>query len=151
MIVRAAALVLLLSVAACGSSQDAGAPNSNVVENALLPEVATPPEADRNAASSADSDAPLPTDAWVGKWTGVEGLALQIDEADAPGVYVLNVTLMDGENDYAGRADGNVIRFTRNGKEETIRAVSGAETGLKYLAGKKNCLMIASGEGFCRD
>jgi hypothetical protein len=91
-----------------------------------------------------------PTDAWVGKWVGVEGLALDIAKADRPGTYRLRVSLMDGTNDYAGRADGNSIRFTRDGKEETIRATNGAGTGLKWLAEKQDCLVIKPGEGFCR-
>lgn len=91
------------------------------------------------------------TDAWLGKWVGVEGLALEVSRGAEPGLYRLQVTLLDGTHSYEGRAEGNVIRFTRNGQPETLRAVTGDETGLKYLAGKKNCLMIKTAEGFCRD
>lgn len=93
----------------------------------------------------------LATDAWAGKWVGVEGLALDIAKTDTPGRYALKVALMDGSDDYQGHAEGDTIRFTRDGKEETIRQASGAETGLKWLADKKNCLVIQPGEGFCRD
>ncbi|WP_414902841.1 hypothetical protein ACMT1E_06510 [Sphingomonas flavalba] len=92
-----------------------------------------------------------PTDAWIGRWAGVEGLVLDIASADAPGRYALTVTLLDGTSRYEGVADGNVIHFTRAGRPETLRAVLGEETGLKYLAGKHDCLMIRAGEGFCRD
>jgi len=44
-----------------------------------------------------------------------------------------------------------MIRFIRNGRPESIRAATGDETGLKWLAGKQNCLMIQQGEGFCRE
>ena len=91
------------------------------------------------------------TDAWIGRWTGVEGLALTIAPERGPGLYALTVSLLDGTNRYRGHAHGDVIRFMRNGVEETIRHVTGDETGLKWLAGKDNCLMIKSGEGFCRD
>jgi uncharacterized protein (DUF111 family) len=81
----------------------------------------------------------------------VEGLALDIEPAGGRGRYKLHIALLDGANDYSGVADGDVIRFERNGKQETIRKVTGAETGLKWLAEKQNCLMIQPGEGFCRD
>lgn len=97
------------------------------------------------------SETALPTDAWIGKWVGVEGLALDIEPGSAAGKYALIVTLMDGTGRYEGVAADDAIGFTRNGKAETIRAVAGAETGLKYLADKQDCLMIRPGEGFCRD
>lgn len=92
-----------------------------------------------------------PTDAWLGKWIGVEGLALDIKAGDRPGTYRLHIALMDSAGDYAGTADGDVIRFTRDGKAETIRHTSGAETGLKWLDKKVDCLTIQPAEGFCRD
>jgi hypothetical protein len=92
-----------------------------------------------------------PTDAWIGKWIGVEGLVLDVEPGAEAGKYALTITLLDGTNKYVGTADGETIRFTRDGKTETIKAATGADTGLKYLAGKDDCLMIKSGEGFCRD
>jgi hypothetical protein len=50
-----------------------------------------------------------------------------------------------------GTADGDVIRFERGGVRETIRKATGDQTGLKWLAGKQNCLVIKQAEGFCRD
>lgn len=95
-------------------------------------------------------DAPIATDAWVGRWVGVEGLALDIARGPTPGTYVLSVTLMDGTRRYEGTAMGDRIQFVRDGKTETIRKAIGAETGLKWLADKADCLMIRQGEGFCR-
>jgi hypothetical protein len=43
------------------------------------------------------------------------------------------------------------LRFTRGGDALLLRQGSGVETGLKYLAGKKDCLVVKSGEGYCRD
>ena len=97
------------------------------------------------------SETAIPTDAWIGKWVGVEGLVLDVEPGQTAGAYALTVTLLDGTSRYPGAAEGETIRFTRDGKQETIRAVSGDQTGLKYLAGKQDCLMIKSGEGFCRD
>lgn len=91
------------------------------------------------------------TDAWVGKWVGVEGLALEIAKGATAGQYALKVSGMDGTGSFTGTGDGDVIRFTRDGTKETIRKATGDETGLKWLAGKKDCLMIKQAEGFCRD
>ena len=44
-----------------------------------------------------------------------------------------------------------MIRFTRDGKDLTIRPGTGAETGFKWLAEKENCLIVIAGEeGYCR-
>lgn len=145
--VSLAALMLIL--AGCGETVPtetvAAADNSA----ATLPpgNAMPPPEADMMP----PSEAGLPTDAWVGKWVGVEGLALDIQPGSEPGKYQLAVTLLDGTETYEGTAQGDRIAFTRGGVAETIRAATGDETGLKYLAGKKNCLMIKQAEGFCRD
>lgn len=140
----AAMLAVCLGLTACDSGrQPATAPEA---ANAILP-----PEPDIAAANVAAAAAPLPTDAWIGKWVGVEGLALDIAPGPAAGQYALRVSLLDGTDDYVGTADGDTIRFTRDGRTETIRKAQGDETGLKYLAGKKDCLMIRQSEGFCRD
>ncbi|XHR98832.1 hypothetical protein ACFB49_04250 [Sphingomonas sp. DBB INV C78] len=137
-------------LAACGTKEPAASPDNAAdatASNAILP-----PEPDMAVAENvATPAAPLPTDAWIGKWVGVEGLVLEIAPGPDAGQYALKVTLLDGPANYVGTASGETIRFTRDGKEETIRKATGDETGLKYLAGKKNCLVIKQGEGFCRD
>lgn len=90
-------------------------------------------------------------DGWLGRWIGVEGLALTVAARETPRTYDLHIALMDGAGDYTGTAEGDTIRFTRDGVVETIRHTDGAATGLKWLAGKKDCLTIKPGEGFCRD
>lgn len=140
------AIVALGLLAGCNAQDHAGSPPGELMANAILPDsVGTIAEV------PAAAPAPRPTDAWIGKWVGVEGLALEIAPKGDAGLYALKVNLLDGADDYEGRADGDVIRFTRDGAPETIRKASGAETGLKYLAEKKDCLVIKSGEGFCRD
>jgi len=93
----------------------------------------------------------MSADAWTGRWVGVEGLVLEVAPAETPRYYRLKITLMDGTKNYEGVASSAGIRFMRNGRTETLHAVTGDQTGLKYLAGKKNCLMIRAAEGFCRD
>jgi hypothetical protein len=100
--------------------------------------------------AEATKKAPPATDAWLGKWIGVEGNYLQIDAGDAPGVYAITEGTLDGVLHYMGEAAGGAIAFTNAGKVEKITAVTGQDTGLKYLADKQNCLVIESGRGFCR-
>lgn len=141
----------LLALAGCARGENANQPdNGDGAINFSRDASADKPEEMAEPVANATA-APLPTDAWTGKWIGVEGLVLAIQPAGEKGRYVLSVTLLDGTNSYDGTADGDVIRFTRNGKPESIRAATGDETGLKWLAGKQNCLMIAQGEGFCRE
>ena len=142
-----ASLALILMLAACARGEDAHPiENVTVANNAGIDDMLDDAEPADNGVEAA-----LPTDAWVGKWIGVEGLVLDIQPAGERGRYVLSVTLLDGTKSYDGTADGDAIRFTRDGRPESIRAATGDQTGLKWLAGKQNCLMIQQGEGFCRD
>ena len=142
-------LVGAATLAGCGemSNEQQAALVENAVANAQAIAENVTAEAEK-----AEKAAEAPSrDSWIGKWVGVEGLALDIEPGAEAGKYALTVTLMDGTSKYVGTADGETIRFTRGGKVETIKAVTGADTGLKYLATKDDCLMIKSGEGFCRD
>jgi len=58
---------------------------------------------------------------------------------------------LDGPRTFQGRAVDGGIAFERDGKTETLRAGNGDATGMKWLAGKKDCLLVRSGEGWCRD
>jgi hypothetical protein len=145
---RSAGIAALLLLAACARGEDAKPlKNAGVSANDSGNDEGVA-DVDETANSSVGK---LPTDAWIGKWLGVEGLVLDIQPAGESGHYVLSVTLLDGTNSYDGAADGDMIRFIRNGRPESIRRATGDETGLKWLAGKQNCLMIREGEGFCRE
>lgn len=88
---------------------------------------------------------------WAGKWTGVEGMYVTIATA-APGKYKLEMQSdLDTKGTYDGEDSEHGIKFKRGTEELSLRASSGDETGLKYLAGKKECLVVKSGEGYCRD
>ena len=140
-------LVAVLLLAACARGEDAG-PLENVSVADKQAEQAVIDDLDTAANATSGT---LPTDAWVGKWVGIEGTVLDIQPAGEAGHYVLSVTLLDGTNSYDGTAEGDMIRFARNNRSESVRAATGAATGLKWLADKQNCLMIQQGEGFCRD
>lgn len=103
-------------------------------------------------AAVAPAPAPAPTDAWIGQWPGVEGTYLKIEPGAAPGTYTLTQGTLDGVNVWQGTAAGDAIAFTRaeGAAPESIRATTGAETGLKWLLEKTDCLTIKTGEGYCR-
>jgi hypothetical protein len=89
-----------------------------------------------------------PTDGWLGRWDGPEGTFLQLSKTGAQ--YVVVIQDLDGPKSFAGFADGNRIRFTRDGKTEYISTGDGEATGMKWLAEKKDCLLTRKGEGWCR-
>lgn len=96
-----------------------------------------------------------PTDQWVGKWIGVEGLHLTIakDDSIGRGHYLLTMQYgldADDSGTFKGEAAEDGIAFTRPDGPQLLRAGDGEATGLKWLADKKDCLIVATGEGYCR-
>lgn len=112
-------------------------------------ERSAPPAGNPVAPPAAMSVKPPPTDSWIGEWTGPEGTALRI--AGAGGNYDLTIHDLDGPRSFKGRVDGMAIRFERDGVAEAIHAGNGDATGMKWLAGKVDCLVVRDGEGYCRD
>lgn len=100
-------------------------------------------------AVEAAATAPIKTDAWVGTWKGPEGTSLHI--AGGGGNYKITIADLDSATQYEGATTSNKIVFERDGVKETIEASSGADTGMKWLADKSDCLRVKSGEGWCRD
>ncbi|MFT6465202.1 hypothetical protein [Halopseudomonas sp.] len=96
------------------------------------------------------------TDQWVGKWTGVEGLVLDIskNQPAGPGHYLLEMRYgldADQSGTFEGQATERGISFSREGDTYLLRAGNGEDTGMKWLAEKQDCLIVQSGEGYCRD
>lgn len=135
-----APLAALLLIAACAKP----APENVAVGNIADPDITEVTD------DSGGGEGPTAVADWNGKWIGVEGLVLVIAPGATADTRKLKITLMDGTNDYVGKVDDDQIEFMRDGKMETIHAGTGAETGLKYLADKDDCLIIKPGEGFCR-
>ena len=111
------------------------------------PAPAAPPVAAPAPAAPA-TVAPI-TDGWVGQWNGPEGTYLKI--TGGQGRYEVTVRNLDGPRSFAGTAQGEGIAFERDGVVETVHATRGADTGMKWLAEKSDCLTVRSGEGYCRD
>ncbi|HUD43892.1 MAG TPA: hypothetical protein VMR06_18055 [Dokdonella sp.] len=142
-------LVTLAACIAAGVLTGCDAPPPATSSTASTPP--TPVPAAPAATATPDATA---TDAWIGQWTGPEGTFLRIEGTDAPGRYTITIHDLDQARRYEGRTDGQLIRFDRDGidgSEATIRAGDGDATGMKWLAGKRDCLVIAIGEGYCRD
>ena len=108
------------------------------------PSTAAPTPATASTAGAADA-------AYLGRWTGVEGMYLVVAPKNGGGVTLD----MQWDLDHKGMFDGSItaegLRFMRDGKAETAVHTDGDATGLKYLAGKKDCLTVRQGEGYCRD
>lgn len=104
----------------------------------------SPAADDKTPAGKAD-------DALTGRWQGVEGTFLNVTKkGDKFEIEIKN--LDPASKKYEGTAKGDVIEFTRDGKPATIKIATGDETGMKWLAGKKNCVVITKGsEGYCKD
>ena len=85
----------------------------------------------------------------VGRWSGADGKYVNITRKGDK--YSIELSDTAGPKTYDGTAKGDVIEFTRNGKTETIKAASGAETGIKGFEKENNCVMITKGsEGYCK-
>ena len=84
-----------------------------------------------------------------GKWPGVEGTYLNVTKKGDK--YSVEIKNLDKTETFDGVAKGDTIEFKRKDKLETIRAATAEETGMKWLAGEKNCVVITKGsEGYCR-
>lgn len=141
------------ALAGCGEMSNET--QAALVENAVANAQAIAENVTAEAEKAEKAAAAPNRDAWVGKWVGVEGLVLTIEKDPAgPGRYRLTNTygLDQGANGtFAGVASEDGIAFTRPDGAKELHATDGASTGLKYLDGKKDCLTVSVGEGYCRD
>jgi hypothetical protein len=130
-------LLAMLALTACsGPAPDTSSDSTMTSVGSVERKVATPK--------------PNPAPDYAGRWIGVEGMVLDI--APAPGRYTLTMQWdLDNKGSFDGVAAGDTIAFDRNGLRETLRPTNGTATGLKYLAGKTDCLTVKPGEGYCRD
>jgi len=94
----------------------------------------------------------------LGKWDGPEGTYLSVTEkmgADGkqqlPRKFEVEIKDLDKAEKFEGTAKDRVIEFTRKGKTETVKAATGAETGMKGFDKETNCVVVTKGsEGFCK-
>lgn len=149
-----AMLVLPLVLTACGKAEAPTGDNATV-NTATAPADITNVVEDNDAMPAGNNIADASALAgWVGRWTGPEGLFLDIKPSKdgTAGQFALTIKdNLDTQGSYTGVAQDGAIAFERNGKQETIRPGTGPETGFKYLVDKKDCLIVQEGkEGYCR-
>ena len=101
------------------------------------------------AASTPGKSAAPTADKWLGKWGGPEGTFLQLTGGNRK--YEVTIQNLDGLRTFQGNAVRDQVEFERDGIKESLRATNGAETGMKWLSEKSNCLTVRAGEGYCRD
>lgn len=117
-------LSTLALLSACDKqAETAKAPAPPSVQATLVPEV-------------------LPTDKWVGKWIGVEGLNLTIakDDSIGRGHYVLTMKYGLDDDDsgtFKGQASEDGITFERPDGPQILSAGDGEATGLKWRPTRK--------------
>lgn len=99
--------------------------------------------------TTSNVNASFATDAWLGKWNGPEGTYIEIDGDN--GKYEITIQDLDGPKQFQGISNGEQISFERNGTTETIETSNGDGTGMKWLAGKSNCLKVKPREGWCKE
>src|SRR5687768_6235304 len=145
---RRSALLTILAVAAAFLMACTGAPEVK------------PPASPSPASSPAASPAVSPTgspastskgkaDSLLGRWSGPEGTYLNVTAKGDK--YTIEIANNAGPKTYDGTAKGDAIEFTRDGKTETVKAATGAETGMKGFEKETNCVVITKGkEGFCK-
>ncbi|MBW6528843.1 hypothetical protein KZ813_18545 [Sphingomonas sp. RHCKR7] len=144
----------LLLLAACGdrTGQTGGDGASGAAANATAAPDAASVTPDPSA--SPPSATPAPSRArYLGRWRGVEGLNLVVTPraGDGDAVTLAMQWSLDDKGTYDGEVTAEGIAFEREGARELLRPSDGAATGLKYLDGKKDCLTVKAGEGYCRD
>lgn len=122
-------LVLTLFVPGCGKRETGSGPATATSASAVSTKTAT--------------------DSWLGQWNGPEGTFLRL--AGSGGQYEITIQNLDGPRTFPASLAGGQIQFERNGLQESLRATNGAETGMKWLSNKSNCLTVRAGEGYCRD
>jgi hypothetical protein len=114
---------------------------------------ATDPAVSTETTAAPAETAPATVDvaAWAGKWTGPEGMFAMVTPSADGKVALEMQSDLDTKGTYEGTATAEGIGFKRGAELLVLKKATGNETGLKYLAGKKECLMVKSGEGYCRD
>jgi hypothetical protein len=112
---------------------------------------ALPLAACEKSANTTDTPAVLPSspDQWLGKWNGVEGTSLSIEKTDD--AFAVTITNLDGPRHFPALNTQRGLIVTRDDATLVIHPGTGRDTGMKWLEDKKNCLVVAPNEGYCRD
>ena len=142
----AVVLTTIVAVSACTPSTEVNKPVSP--SPVASPAASASPVASPTGSPAVTTGASK-TDALVGRWPGEGGAYLNVTKKGDK--YSIEIANLDGPQTFEGTAKGDVIEFTRKGKTETIKAATGAETGMKGFEKETNCVVVTKGsEGFCK-
>lgn len=149
------AVALIAALGACGKVEPTDSIPNATVDTSAIDAMANDMPAPANASDAMITPVtPVDPAQWVGRWTGVEGMYLDIqpDPARGNGAFTLEMQYsLDDSGTFPGDAVGNGIRFTRPDGTFLLTATDGEATGLRYLLEKQDCLTVTTGEGYCRD
>lgn len=132
-------------------------PASNATPSPSVPAATSPasPAAVPAASPGATVDPKAPAastkiTALEGTWPGLDGASLTVTKNGEK--YKVDIAGKDKKvESFEGTAKGDTIEFKRKDKVETIKAATAEETGMKWLQGEKNCVVITKGsEGYCK-
>ena len=138
---------VLLSLAACHSS---AVSNDDAVSSSNeSPAASMTAEEAATLMGSMAAPAPDASLGMAGHWQGPEGTSMLI--APASNGYDVTITNLDGPRTFHGDVASEGITIHRDGKALTIRHGDGTATGMKWLADKKDCLVVDANEGYCRN
>ena len=151
---RGTVIVAALALSACGASErrSEGAATQAAIENSAAtplpaPKAPTPPASPTPTPSAT---ATLGVNHYLGRWTGVEGMYLVVTDPAQGDVKLEMQYDIDNKGNFVGTVTPEGIRFERGGEQLMLRPSNGDATGLKWLAGKQDCLTVKPGEGYCR-
>ena len=150
-------LVLLFAVAALAACADRPPDAAPAAEAPSVDATPALPDTDGERVDGAEPPAAVPADTarveadYLGRWTGVEGMYLEVAAKPGGGVRLDMQWDLDNQGVFDGSVTAEGLRFTRAGVDETAVHTDGDATGLRYLAGKQDCLTVKPGEGYCRD
>ena len=142
------------ALAGCGGGGLSNEQQAALVQNAVANAEAIAENVTEEARNERLAARAPARDAWIGTWTGVEGLMLTIEKGTTPGRYrITNKWSLDDDatGTFNGYATEEGIGFRRPDGRKRLHPGDGQATGLKWLAEKKDCLIVAPGEGYCRD
>lgn len=152
----AAAMAL---IAGCSSGGSAAPEAANAqAPDATDEPTALPPASDQVLPKPEVSGGPEPvavkdpaTDArYAGRWVGVEGMFMNVTPR-GDGRFDIEMQYdLDNRVTVIGYSTGDGLAIPRGGELLVARPTDGDATGLKYLAGKTDCLTVKPGEGYCR-
>ena len=153
---RGTIIVAALMLSACGADErrSEGAATQAEIENSAatpLPAPARPRAPTPTPTPSATATATLGANHYLGRWIGVEGMFLNVTNPAQGEVQLEMQYDLDNKGTYTGTITPEGIRFQRGGETLLLRPSDGEATGLKWLAGKKDCLTVKPSEGYCRD